>query len=301
MKSRFISITLVITIILTLAFCLTSCSNKKESVVIGSKQYTENILLGEMFAQMIEAKTDLRAERKLNLGGTSVCHLAAVKGEIDMYFEYTGTAYNELLNHTLDADTTNEEILDICRRELNEVNQLTLFDPLGFNNTYAVAVKTSRLGEFGAETLSQLSEVSEKIKFGAGHAFYTRLHDGYNGLVETYGMNFKESLKMDTSLLYEAADIGSLDAIIVFTTDALLKKYDLTCLVDDKKLFPPYEGAIVCRNDTLEKYPELYDVLNLLAGKVDDATMQELNYRVDIENRSVEEVAKDFLTQNGYI
>lgn len=294
---RFLALLLVVLMTLPV---LSGCSTSK-GVTIGSKQFTESILLGEMYAQLIEANTDIPVTRKLNLGGTAVCHLAAQKGEIDMYFEYTGTAYNELLNHTLEAGITNEEILAICQKELNETSQLTLFDPLGFNNTYAVAVKSSRLGEFGVETLSELAEISDQIRFGAGHAFYTRLHDGYNGLVDTYGMNFKESLKMDTSLLYEAADIGNLDAIIVFTTDGLLKKYDMTCLIDDKTLFPPYEGAMLCRNDVLEKYPELREVLNTFAGKIDDKTMQELNYQVDIENRSVEDVAKEFLTSNGYI
>ena len=285
---------------LSLLSVLSGCGRSKD-ITIGSKQFTENILLGEMYAQLIEAKTDISVTRKLNLGGTAVCHLAAQKGEIDMYFEYTGTAYNELLNHTLEAGITSEEILAVCQKELNENSQLTMFDPLGFNNTYAVAVKTSRLGELGIRTLSEMSAISEQIRFGAGHVFYTRLHDGYNGLVDTYGVKFKKSLKMDTSLLYEAVDTGELDAIVVFTTDGLLKKYDLTCLVDDKTLFPPYEGAIVCRNDILEKYPELGDVLNTFAGKIDDETMQMLNYKVDIENRSVEEVAREFLTGNGYI
>ena len=293
------TITLFLTMLLVLSM-LSGCG-KTQGVTIGSKQFTENILLGEIYAQLIEAKTDIPVTRKLNLGGTAVCHLAAQKGEIDMYFEYTGTAYNELLNHALEAGVTKEEILAICQKELNENSQLTLFDPLRFNNTYAVAVKTSRIEELGVETLSDLSTISDQIKFGAGHAFYTRLHDGYNGLVDTYGMKFKETLKMDTSLLYEAAHTGDLDAIIVFTTDGLLKKYELTCLVDDKTLFPPYEGSILCRNDVLERYPELRDVLNTLAGKIDDETMQMLNYQVDIENRSVEEVAKEFLISNGYI
>lgn len=299
MKKRVFGIMFTAVILLSL-IGLSACG-KKKSVTVGSKQFTENILLGEIFAQLIESKTDLKVNRKLNLGGTAVCHLAVKKGEIDMYFEYTGTAYNELLNHTLDADTSNEEILAVCRKELNENSRLTMFDPLGFNNTYAVAVKTSRLDELGVHTLSDLSGISDQIRFGAGHAFYTRLHDGYNGLSEIYGMNFKESMKMDTSLLYEAADTGDLDAIVVFTTDGLLKKYDMTPLIDDKTLFPPYEGAIVCRNDILEKYPELKNVLNILAGRVDDETMQELNYRVDIENRSVEDVAKEFLAGCGLI
>ena len=140
-----------------------------------------------------------------------------------------------------------------------------------------------------------------KLSFSQAQEIRAQTSKSDRELSEIYGMNFKESMKMDTSLLYEAADTGDLDAIVVFTTDGLLKKYDMTPLIDDKTLFPPYEGAIVCRNDILEKYPELRNVLNILAGRVDDETMQELNYRVDIENRSVEDVAKEFLAGCGLI
>lgn len=281
---------------------LTACGGGGgDKVTIGSKQYTENILLGEMYAQLIEAKTDIKVQRKLNLGGTSVCMPAMEKGEIDLYFEYTGTAYNEILDHEMKAGTTAAEVLKTCQSELKADHGITMLDPLGLNNTYAIAIKTARMGELKVNSISDLAAIAPDLKFGAGHTFYTRVHDGYDGIVATYGLNFKEALKMDTSLLYEAADKNELDVIVVFGTDSLLKKYDMTCLVDDKSLFPPYEGAPIVRNETLEKYPELYDVLNVLAGKIDDATIQNLNYMVDVEQKSVEEVAKNFLTENGYI
>lgn len=295
MKRR-IALLLALTLLVTL---FTGCGSKK-GVTIGSKQYTENILMGEIYAQLIEAKTDIPVTRKLNLGGTSVCMPAMEKGEIDLYFEYTGTAYNEILDHELEPGTTADEILEVCQTELNDQG-ITMFDPLGLNNTYALAIKTSRMDEFGITTISELAPISDQIRFGGGHTFYTRVHDGYDGIVATYGMNFKESLKMDTSLLYEAADKDELDVIVVFGTDALLKKYDMTTLVDDKGVFPPYQGAPICRNEALEEYPELKEILNTLAGAVDDATIQDLNYQVDVEKRSVEDVAKEFLTNNGYI
>lgn len=272
-----------------------------DTVTVGSKQFTENILLGEMYAQLIEAKTDLKVERKLNLGGTSVCMPAMQNGEIDIYFEYTGTAYNEILNYEWQPDITNEEILEISRTGLDEQENITMFDPLGLNNTFAVAMKTDLMNELEVETISDLAAVSDQLLFGANHVFYTRVNDGYDGLVETYGLNFQDSLKMDSSLLYEAADAGELDVIIVYATDALLQSYDMTCLIDDQSLFPPYEGAPVCRNETLEKYPELSDVLNTLAGAIDDTTIQQLNYRVDVEQQAVEDVVEEWLTENGYI
>ena len=284
---------------LLLLSLLSGCGTK-EGVTIGSKQFTESILLGEIYAQLIEAKTDIPVSRKLNLGGTSVCMPAMEKGEIDLYFEYTGTAFNEILDHELTPELTADDILETCKTELGK-KVLTMFDPLGLNNTYALAIKTARLGELGVTSISQLAPISKDLKFGAGHTFYTRLHDGYDGIVAVYGLNFSETLKMDTSLLYEAVDTGDLDVIVVFGTDSLLKKYDMTILEDDKGVFPPYHGAPLCRNETLEKYPELREVLNTLAGAVDNQTIQKLNYQVDVEKRSVEDVAAEFLKSSGYI
>jgi len=298
MKSRKILAILLVICIMLVSF--SGCGSSK-SITIGSKQFTESILMSEIYAQLIEAKTDLSVTRKLNLGGTPVCFSALKKGEIDLYFEYTGTAYNEILDLELTPGITSDDITTTSKNQLNANYNLTLFDPIGFNNTYALAIKASRLEELGVSKISDLSSISGDLRFGAGHAFYTRAHDGYDGIVATYGLSFKESLKMDTSLLYEAIDTGNLDVIVVFSTDSLLKKYDMTILEDDGGVFPPYHGSPLCRNEVIDKYPELKEILNSLAGAVDDATMQELNYQVDVENRTVETVAKEFLTQNGYI
>ena len=284
--------------VLTLSLCA-GCGASK-GITIGSKQFTESILLGEIYAQLIDAKTDIPVTRKLNLGGVSVLMPAMEQGEIDIYFEYTGTAYNEILDHEFQEGTSSEEILETCKTEMDRDHSITMFDPLGLNNTYAVAVKTDRVGELGT-TLSGLSPISPDLNFGCGHSFYSRAHDGYEGMTAVYNLSFKDTKLMDSTLLYEAADTGDLDVIVIFGTDSLLKKYDMTILEDDQSFFPPYHGAPMCRNEMLEKYPELREVLNSLAGSVDNDTMQELNYQVDVENRSIEEVAKEFLTSHGYI
>lgn len=298
MKKR--NIVALLLIALLLLSMLAGCGASK-GVTIGSKQFTESILLGEMYAQLIEAKTDIPVTRKLNLGGVSVCMPAMEKGEIDMYFEYTGTAYNEILDHTFQQGTTPEEVLKVCQEEMARDHGITMFDPLGLNNTYDVAIRSDRARELGVSKISDLSSIAGNLNFGCGHSFYSRAHDGYSGMVETYNLNFKDTKLMDTSLLYESIETGALDVIIVFGTDSLLKKYDMILLEDDKAFFPPYHGAPMCRNETLTKYPELSDVLNSLAGKIDSDTMQELNYQVDVENRSVEDVAKEFLTSRGFI
>lgn len=300
MKKRIVSAILVAALALSATGLFTACG-KKDSVTIGSKQYTESILLGEMYAQLIEANSEIEVVRKLNLGGTSVCMSALNEGEIDICPMYTGTLYNEVLDHELDGSITTEEIREICRQEMDEEYDITMFDPQGQNNTYALALKTARAEELGVSKISDLVAFAPTMRFGADHIFYTRTHDGYDGLVATYGLSFQEALKMDSSLLYEAVDTGDLDVVEVFSTDALLKKYDLTCLIDDRELFPPYEGVVVCRNEPLEAHPELKEILNSLAGLLDDVTVQELNYRVDVEGESVEDTAKEFLKDNGLI
>ncbi len=291
----------VLLLALLLTVTLTSCGKKKDGVVIGSKQYTESILIGEMYAQLIEAHSDIEVVRKLNLGGTTVCMSALKEGEIDACPMYTGTLYNEVLNHDLTQDVTTEEIREVCRTEMDSVFDITMFDPQGQNNTYALAVKSSRQEELGVSRISDLEPLAPELIFGADHIFYTRIRDGYDGLVDTYGLAFSEALKMDSSLLYEASDSGQLDVIVVFSTDSLLRKYDLVCLEDDKNLFPPYEGVMVCRNEALEQHTELKDIFNALAGALDDVTVQELNYQIDVQKRDVAEVAREFLTENGYI
>lgn len=291
---------LLAAVLLLFVLLCTGCG-KKDSVTIGSKQYTESILLGEMYAQLIEAKSDIPVVRKLNLGGTSVCMSALKEGEIDICPMYTGTLYNEVLDHTLDGQITTEEIRAVCQKEMDERFGITVSEPQGQNNTYALAIKTARMDELQAHSISDLKEIAPQLRFGADHIFYTRTHDGYDGLVAVYGLQFREALKMDSSLLYEAVDTGDLDVVVVFSTDSLLRKYELTCLTDDKVLFPPYEGVMVCRNAALERYPELKTLLNSLTGMLDDETVQELNYQVDVMQRSVEEVAKEFLGKHGFI
>lgn len=294
---KFKRIALILAVIM-IAALFTGCGSS-EGITVGSKMYTESIVMGEIYAQLIESQTDIPVTRKLNLGDTSVCIPAMQNDELDMYFEYTGTAYSQILSNELQPGMTSDEVLEIARQQLSDELGITMFDPVGQNNTYALAMKTDRINELGITSISDLAAIAPELKFGCGHVFFTRTLDGYEGVTSTYGLEFKEVLKMDTTLLYEAIDAGDLDVIVVFGTDALLKKYELTPLVDDKGVFPPYHGAPVCLTSTLEKYPELNEVLNLLAGKIDDATAQNLNYQVDVEGRPVEEVAAEFLASVG--
>lgn len=268
-------------------------------MVIGTKDFSENIILGEMFAQLIEANTDIEVNRKLNMGGTFVCFEAIKNGDIDIYPEYTGTGLTAQLK--MDVITDADEAYQVVADEFDKQFNIKWLSPLGLNNTYTLAVTQEVAEEYGVETFSDLAGVSENLIFGAEHEFFNR-QDGFEGLVEAYDMKFAgEPKKMQVALKYQAIGNGDMDVTDAFATDGQIIQYNLKILEDDKGFFPPYYVAPIVKNETLEQFPELEEVLNMLAGLVDDATMTELNYRVDVEGESVEAVAADFLTEAGLV
>lgn len=299
MKKATVWICLVLVFVLMMT-TLTGCGGSGKKVVVASKQFTENILLSEIYAQLIEGKTDIKVERKQNLGGTSVCLPAMEKGEIDLYVEYSGTAYNEILKLDGADQVDADQIYQISKEKLNSEYDMTMFNPIGINNTFALAMLRTKAQELNITNMSELANVKD-MRFGANHIFYTRKLDGYDKMTELYGMQFTEALKMDTSLLYDAIEQNQLDVMVVYATDSLLKKYDMVILQDDKELFPAYEGAPICRNAVLEEYPELVDILEMLQGRIHDERMQELDYEIDVNGQTPEQVAKQFIEQEGLL
>ncbi len=289
----------MIAALLVMTLALSGCGGDKKSVVIGSKDFSESIILGEMFAQLIENNTDIGVVRKLNMGGTFVCFEAIKNGDIDIYPEYTGTGLTAQLK--MDVITDSEEAYRVVAEEFNKQFNIKWLSPLGLNNTYTLAVTQEVVEEYGVETFSDLAAVSEDLIFGAEHEFFNR-QDGFEGLVDAYGMEFAgEPKKMQVALKYQAIGNGDMDVTDAFATDGQIIQYNLKILEDDKGFFPPYYVAPIVKNETLEQFPELEGVLDMLAGLVDDATMTELNYRVDVEGESVETVATDFLTNAGLV
>lgn len=289
---------LAIALVFLLSIALTGCSGG-DKIVIGSKDFSENILLGEIFSQLIEAKTDIKVERKLNLGGTFVCFEAIKNGQIDIYPEYTGTGLTAHLK--MDVIGEPDEAYRVVAEEFNKQFDIKWLSPLGFNNTYTLAVNDKVYQQYGVETFSDLAKISENLVFGAEHEFFDR-QDGYEGLVEKYSLKFKgEPKKMNVSLKYQAIGNGDMDVTDAFATDGAIKQYNLKVLTDDLGFFPPYYAAPIIRNATLERYPELEDILNALANVIDDATMTELNYKVDVEGKDVATVVKEFLNEKGLL
>lgn len=299
MKKTHVKVIALATVLLLLpSVVLTGCSSSK-TVTVGSKDFSENIVLGEIFAQLIEAKTDLKVICKLNMGGTFVNFEAIKNGQIDLYPEYTGTALTAQLK--MDVITDADETYRIVSEEFDKQFNIKWLKPLGFNNTYTLAVTNEVFETYRIETFSDLAAISENLVFGAEHEFFDR-QDGFDGLVKTYGMKFKgEPKKMNVSLKYQAMGSGDIDVTDAFATDGQIKQYNLKVLKDDKNFFPPYYAAPIIRKEVLEKYPELEQILNSLEGLIDDETMMEMNYKIDVENQDIKKVAEDFLREKGLI
>lgn len=273
-------------------------SKKSDTIVIGSKNFNEQLILGNMLATLIEKNTDIKVEKKLNLGGTSIAFNALKAGELDMYVEYTGTGLVNIMGQQSisDADKTYEVVSDYFNKNYG----ITWLSPLGFNNTYTLAIRKDTAEKYGLETFSDLAKVGSQLVLGCTIEFSNR-EDGYLGLNKKYIMNFKDVNPVDGGLRYTSLNSNKTDVIDAFSTDGLLKAFELKVLKDDKSFFPPYYAAPIVSNKTLEKHPELKDLINKLAGKLDDEKMRELNYKVDKLDEVPAKVAEDFLRDNGLI
>ncbi len=259
---------------------------------IGSKNFTEQLILGEIMAQLIEAHTHLRVDRRFNLGGTMICHGALENGEIDIYPEYTGTALTAILH--LPVISNPGRVLKTVGREYRERFSAEWLQPFGLNSTYAITVRRPFAKSRRLETISDLSAISRNLRAGFTAEFSER-PDGYPGLQRTYHVDFGEVRDLDPSLMYQAIANKEVDVISAFATDGRIPAYDLQPLKDDRSFFPPYQAAPVIRIQTLETYPELRRVLNVTAGLLDDETMQKLNFEVDEKKRRPRDVVRQFL------
>jgi osmoprotectant transport system permease protein len=264
---------------------------KGETIRIGTKNFTEQLVLGEIMAQLIEAKTALVVERRFNLGGTMICHGALVNGEIDIYPEYTGTALTAILKQKVISDP--EKAFEIVSAAYRERFDLRWLKPLGFNNTYSITIREADAREQGWSTISDLRENASGLRAGFTAEFSER-PDGYPGLIQKYDLMFGEVRDLDPSLMYEALSEGEVDVICAFATDGRIAAYNLRQLKDDRNFFPPYYAAPVIREEILEKHPEVGNLLSILEGLIDNKTMQRLNFEVDGRKRSPARVAREW-------
>jgi osmoprotectant transport system substrate-binding protein len=281
-----------------LSFCATSCApSRSDLVVIGSKNFTESLILGELMAQVIESHTSLKVERRFYLAGTYICHQAMLAGRIDLYPEYTGTALTAILKEAAGGDENT--VYQRVKSEYERRFALTLGRGFGFNDTFAMEIRGEDARRFNLQTLSQAAAFTPHWRAGFGYEFMER-PDGYRGLAAAYGLHFAEPPRvMDLGLLARSLHDHRLDLAAGNATDGLIPALDLAVLQDDRHYFPPYEAVPVIRQQTLHDHPEIGQALALLGGKISDEEMQKLNYTVDGQHRDAREVARDFLHDKG--
>jgi osmoprotectant transport system permease protein len=268
------------------------------TIRIGTKNFTEQLNLGELMAQLIEARTDLRVERRFNLGGTMICHGALKSGGIDLYAEYTGTALTAILKQSVIADP--DRAHETVAREYRQRFSAEWLRPFGFNNTYAITVRKPDANSRNLRTISDLITISRTLRAGFTAEFSER-PDGYPGLRRAYGLVFRDVRDLDPALMYQAIANNEVDVICGFATDGRIPAFELQPLRDDRGFFPPYQAAPVIRSEVLDAHPELREVLELLANRLDDATMQRLNFEVDEKKRHPSDVAREFLESRGLL
>ena len=280
-----------------LACALTGCTKRGETIVVGSKNFPEQALLGEIVAQHIEGRTHLRVERRFYLAGSFICQQAMLAGRIDTYVEYTGTALTAILHQPVESDPST--VFEKVKAEYQRRFQFAVFPSLGFNNTFAMVVRGEDARRLHISTLSEAVPYASEWRAGFGYEFMER-PDGYPGMAKAYGLHFAGTPRiLDLGLLYRALLDKQVDVVAGNSTDGLLAARDLTILKDDKHFFPPYEAVPIAREGMLSRYPEVRDALSELAGKISDAEMQKMNYAVAGQGRDVNDVAREFLHDKG--
>ncbi len=277
---------------------LTSCSPPRPShPVIGAKNFTEQVILGELLAQEIEAKSDLKVERRFYLAGSYICQQALVAGRIDAYIEYTGTALTAVLKQPVDRDP--ESVLRTVRRLYAARYGITVAEPLGFENTFVMVIRGDDARRYHLTTLSQAAKYTSRWRLGVGYEFEQR-PDGLPGLSKAYGLNFASAPRtMDLGLLYRALTSKQVDMIAVNSTDGPIQALGLTVLQDDKHYFPPYQAVPLVRDDALKRWPGIQSALNALAGKVTEEDVRAMNQGVDGQHRDPAEVVREFRSRKG--
>lgn len=293
MRKKLTSLLLIAVITSMLSGCILV---ETDSLTLGSRNNTESIILSHVMGQLIEHKTDIKVIYKENLGGSNVVWNAMLNGNLDVIPDYTGTI---VVTYYHEEPGTADETLETTRRLVAE-DGIIAFNTFGFNNTYTLALDESKAEELGVVTFSDFAAYSEDFTLGAVFEFIDR-PDGLPGFKKEYGLEFKDVKGMDHGIMYRSINAGEVDVINSYTTDGQLQEFDLRVLEDDKSYFPPYHALPLVREETLEEYPEIEEVLKSLEGMIDEEAMQKMNAKVDNEGMMVEIVAEEFLIESGLI
>ncbi len=297
MKKRVLMI-LLLAVVLMVAGCSGGADDDAKVIKVGHKNYTEARILGQIFGQLIEANTDYTTE-VTEFGGTSIVFEALKAREVDVYPEYTGTAYGAILDQNELKDP--QAVYDYVVKEYKEQFDVEWLSELGYNNTYTFSVRKEVADKYNIKTVSEMIEVADELKFAATVEFLAR-EDGLPGVKKHYkDFKFKEELGIDPGLRYETIKSGKTDIIDAFSTDGKIREYDLVIMEDDKQFFPPYYVAPIMNGESYLAYPDVVAELEKLGQIMDEAAMQQLNYEVDVEKTPIEDVAHNFLVNAGLI
>lgn len=283
----------------TLTLLLTSCTSRRNRITVGSKNFTEQLILGELLTQLLAPTTRTPVESRFYLAGTYICHQALLAGRIDLYVEYTGTALVAVLKQHPSGghQQVYKEVKDQYQRRFG----LEVMPPLGFDNSFAIVMRSDDARRMRISKLSQLTPFAPQLRMGVGYEFLER-RDGYNGLVNTYDLKFASAPRvMDLGLMYRALENRQVDLIAGANTDGLIAALKLVVLEDDRHYFPPYDAVPIVREDTLARHPEIRAALERLSGRISVDDMRRMNYAVDGEKQDAARVAHDFLVRQGLI
>lgn len=275
-----------------------STLKSKNKIVVGSENFTEALILGNIYSQLIQQHTDIPVEEKFNLNGTMITMSAMKKGEIDMFTDYTGVLAPNVLKLSMSTDT--EKVYKEVKEGMDKQYNMNVSEPLGFSNTYVFAVTHEISNQYNMTSLSQLLDNANQLLLGCTTAF-TQREDLLPKLKEEYGVSFKRVDGLEGNIRYQAISSGKVDVTDAFETDAMIKKMGLVKLEDDIGYFPPYEAVSIVRNDTLKEYPELKRVLQKLDGAITSDEMMEMNYQVDVVGRTPKDTAVEFLENKGLV
>jgi osmoprotectant transport system substrate-binding protein len=278
---------------LAAALLAAGCGSRRNTIIVGSKNFPEQAILGELLAQQIEAKTGLRVERRFYLAGTYICHQALLAGRIDMYVEYTGTALTAVLRDPPEKNP--QAVFERVRSEYASRFHFIVEPPLGFNDSFAIAIRGDDARKDQLHTISQVAGFAPHWRAGFGYEFMER-PDGYNEFVKTYGLKFAGTPRiMDLNLLYRALSAHQVDIVAGNTTDGQLLNNDFTVLADDKHYFPPYQAVTIVRTAIAQGHPNVAAAIAELAGKISDRDMQQMNYEATAQHRDVSVIVRQFL------
>lgn len=283
-----------------LPLLLAGCKGRPGGITVGSKNFTEQLVLGELLAQYLAHNfgPPIGIDKRFYLAGSYICHQALLAGRIDMYVEYTGTALTAILKRPPSSNAGN--VFNEVKSEYGGRFGLEVMPSLGFDNSFAIAMRGADARRLGVEALSQLAQFAPQLRLGVGYEFLER-PDGYQGLVKTYKLKFSDQPRvMDLGLLYRALESRQVDVVVGSNTDGLIAALDLVVLQDDAHYFPPYEAVPIVRRRCLELYPGLGKAFTQLAGKISAQDMRRLNYAVDGQKQDASSVVGEFLAEKRF-